>query len=80
MGLDYSMQLVMSGILNITQLVGVASSLWVSSSHLASNSHLSNTIAVDDGQIWETTFAPYWQRLHDSITRHYRLLGRQVRL
>ncbi|KZF24347.1 putative MFS monosaccharide transporter [Xylona heveae TC161] len=28
MGLDYSMQLVMSGVLNITQLVGVASTLW----------------------------------------------------
>ena len=28
MGLDYSMQLIMSGILNVTQLVGVFSSLW----------------------------------------------------
>lgn len=28
MGLDHSMQLIMSGVLNITQLVGVASSLW----------------------------------------------------
>ena len=27
MGLDYSMQLIMSGVLNVTQLVGVASSL-----------------------------------------------------
>lgn len=28
MGLDYSMQLIMSGVLNITQLIGVISSLW----------------------------------------------------
>ena len=28
MGLDYSMQLIMSGVLNVTQLVGVMSSLW----------------------------------------------------
>jgi MFS family permease len=28
MGLDFSMQLIMSGVLNITQLVGVASSLY----------------------------------------------------
>lgn len=28
MGLDYSMQLIMSGVLNITQLVGVCSSIW----------------------------------------------------
>ncbi|CAD6573763.1 MAG: hypothetical protein ASARMPREDX12_006232 [Alectoria sarmentosa] len=28
MGLDYSFQLIMSGVLNITQLVGVVSSLW----------------------------------------------------
>jgi MFS family permease len=28
MGLDYQMQLIMSGVLNITQLVGVVSSLW----------------------------------------------------
>jgi MFS family permease len=28
MGLDFSMQLIMSGVLNIMQLVGVASSLW----------------------------------------------------
>lgn len=28
MGLDYSMQLIVSGVLNITQLVGVISSLW----------------------------------------------------
>ena len=28
MGLDHSMQLVMSGVLNVTQLVGVISSLW----------------------------------------------------
>lgn len=28
MGLDYSMQLIMSGVLNITQLVGVSSSIW----------------------------------------------------
>ncbi len=28
MGLDYSMQLIMSGVLNVTQLVGVLTSLW----------------------------------------------------
>lgn len=28
MGLDYEMQLIMSGVLNITQLIGVISSLW----------------------------------------------------
>lgn len=28
MGLDYDMQLVMSGVLNVTQLVGVSTSLW----------------------------------------------------
>jgi len=28
MGLDYNMQLIMSGVLNITQLVGVTSSIW----------------------------------------------------
>lgn len=28
MGLDYEMQLIMSGILNVTQLVGVATSVW----------------------------------------------------
>lgn len=28
MGLDYNMQLIMSGVLNITQLVGVMSSIW----------------------------------------------------
>lgn len=28
MGLNYDMQLIMSGVLNCTQLVGVASSLW----------------------------------------------------
>lgn len=28
MGLNYSMQLIMSGVLNVTQLVGVSSSLW----------------------------------------------------
>ncbi|KAL8860522.1 MAG: hypothetical protein Q9178_003182 [Gyalolechia marmorata] len=28
MGLDYSMQLIMSGVLNVTQLVGVSTSLW----------------------------------------------------
>ena len=28
MGLNYSMQLVMSGVLNVTQLVGVSTSLW----------------------------------------------------
>jgi MFS family permease len=28
MGLDYQMQLIMSGVLNITQLIGVVSSLW----------------------------------------------------
>jgi MFS family permease len=28
MGLDYEMQLIMSGVLNITQLIGVVSSLW----------------------------------------------------
>ena len=28
MGLDYSMQLIMSGVLNVTQLVGVITSLW----------------------------------------------------
>lgn len=28
MGLDYNMRLIMSGVLNITQLVGVSSSLW----------------------------------------------------
>ena len=28
MGLDYSLQLIMSGVLNITQLVGVITSLW----------------------------------------------------
>ncbi len=28
MGLDYSMQLIMSGVLNVTQLVGVLASLW----------------------------------------------------
>jgi MFS family permease len=28
MGLDYNMQLIMSGVLNVTQLVGVLSSLW----------------------------------------------------
>ena len=28
MGLNYSMQLIMSGVLNITQLVGVSSSIW----------------------------------------------------
>jgi MFS family permease len=28
MGLDYSMQLIMSGVLNICQLIGVASSIW----------------------------------------------------
>ncbi|KAL9110418.1 MAG: hypothetical protein Q9227_004962 [Pyrenula ochraceoflavens] len=28
MGLDYDMQLIMSGILNVTQLVGVATSIW----------------------------------------------------
>lgn len=28
MGLDYDMQLIMSGVLNVTQLIGVASSLW----------------------------------------------------
>jgi MFS family permease len=28
MGLNYDMQLVMSGVLNVTQLVGVATSLW----------------------------------------------------
>ena len=28
MGLDYNMQLVMSGVLNVTQLVGVSTSLW----------------------------------------------------
>lgn len=28
MGLDYSMQLIMSGVLNVTQLVGVASSVY----------------------------------------------------
>jgi MFS family permease len=28
MGLDYDLQLVMSGILNVTQLVGVATSIW----------------------------------------------------
>lgn len=28
MGLDYDQQLLMSGILNVTQLVGVASSIW----------------------------------------------------
>ncbi len=28
MGLDHSMQLILSGILNVTQLVGVATSIW----------------------------------------------------
>ena len=28
MGLDHNMQLIMSGVLNITQLVGVSTSLW----------------------------------------------------
>ena len=28
MGLDYSLQLIMSGVLNVTQLVGVITSLW----------------------------------------------------
>ena len=28
MGLDYEMQLIMSGILNVTQLVGVSTSVW----------------------------------------------------
>lgn len=28
MGLDYSMQLIMSGVLNVTQLVGVSTSIW----------------------------------------------------
>ena len=28
MGLDYSLQLIMSGVLNVTQLVGVTTSLW----------------------------------------------------
>jgi len=28
MGLDYNMQLIMSGVLNITQLVGVTTSIW----------------------------------------------------
>ena len=28
MGLDYSLQLIMSGVLNVTQLVGVSSSIW----------------------------------------------------
>ena len=28
MGLDYSLQLIMSGVLNVTQLVGVSTSLW----------------------------------------------------
>ena len=28
MGLDYSLQLIMSGVLNVTQLVGVFTSLW----------------------------------------------------
>ena len=28
MGLNYSMQLIMSGVLNVTQLVGVSTSLW----------------------------------------------------
>ena len=28
MGLNYSLQLIMSGVLNVTQLVGVSSSLW----------------------------------------------------
>ena len=28
MGLDYSLQLIMSGILNICQLIGVSTSLW----------------------------------------------------
>lgn len=28
MGLDHSMQLIMSGVLNVTQLIGVSSSLW----------------------------------------------------
>ena len=28
MGLNYDMQLIMSGVLNITQLVGVATSVW----------------------------------------------------
>lgn len=28
MGLDHSMQLIMSGVLNITQLIGVSTSLW----------------------------------------------------
>ncbi|KAF2723414.1 putative MFS monosaccharide transporter [Polychaeton citri CBS 116435] len=28
MGLDYNMQLIMSGVLNITQLIGVSSSIW----------------------------------------------------
>lgn len=28
MGLDYSLQLIMSGVLNVTQLLGVITSLW----------------------------------------------------
>lgn len=28
MGLDYNMRLIMSGVLNVTQLIGVTSSLW----------------------------------------------------
>lgn len=28
MGMDYNMQLVLSGVLNVTQLVGVTSSIW----------------------------------------------------
>ena len=28
MGLDYDMQLIMSGVLNITQLIGVSTSIW----------------------------------------------------
>ena len=28
MGLDYDMQLIMSGVLNVTQLIGVTSSIW----------------------------------------------------
>ena len=72
MGLDHSMQLIMSGVLNINQLVGVATSLWsmdffgrrpllLVGSALMSLSHIIIAILVGKfGNSWPSHRAEGW--------------------